>query len=113
MSRSRLLYGAFASATTLALFAPAAPAQKLGDPGWVFDASKYDDRVPAMREWAKAGVRGGIPTTLPIRERLRPPTTATRTAATRSRPPSTAPRARAAAWCCCRTAATASATRSA
>ncbi len=36
-------------------------AQQLGDPGWVFDESKYDNRFPAMREYAKAGVQGGIP----------------------------------------------------
>lgn len=32
-----------------------------GDPGWVFDESRYDPRFPAMREWARAGVQGGIP----------------------------------------------------
>lgn len=36
-------------------------AQRLGDPGWEFDTSKFDTRIPSMREWAKAGVRGGIP----------------------------------------------------
>ena len=35
--------------------------QQLGDAGWVFDESKYDSRFPEMREYAKAGVEGGIP----------------------------------------------------
>lgn len=34
---------------------------RIGDPGWVFDESRYDPRFPEMREWAKAGVEGGIP----------------------------------------------------
>ncbi|PKB44148.1 putative secreted protein (Por secretion system target) [Cellulophaga sp. RHA19] len=34
---------------------------KVGDPGVTFDASKYDNRYPQMKEWQKAGVRGGIP----------------------------------------------------
>ena len=34
---------------------------KTGDPGVSFDSSKYDNRYPQMREWQKAGVRGGIP----------------------------------------------------
>jgi hypothetical protein len=45
---------------------------RIGDPGWVFDESLYDPRFPEMREWAKAGVEGGIPlrNTLPIRLRI-------------------------------------------
>ena len=34
---------------------------RVGDPGSVFDPTKFDDRFPDMKEWAKAGVRGGIP----------------------------------------------------
>lgn len=35
--------------------------QQIGDPGWIFDGSKYDSRFPAMIELSKAGVEGGIP----------------------------------------------------
>ncbi len=47
-------------------------AQQIGDPGWVFDESKYDNRFPAMREYAKAGVQGGIPyrSNTPIKQTL-------------------------------------------
>ncbi|MCL5244247.1 T9SS type A sorting domain-containing protein [Cellulophaga sp. 20_2_10] len=34
---------------------------KVGDPGVIFDANKYDNRYPQMKQWEKAGVRGGIP----------------------------------------------------
>ncbi|WP_281991268.1 T9SS type A sorting domain-containing protein [Aquimarina aggregata] len=34
---------------------------KVGDPGVIFDNTKFDNRYPQMREWQKAGVRGGIP----------------------------------------------------
>lgn len=37
------------------------PEPRIGDPGWGFDESRYDPRFPEMREWAKAGVEGGIP----------------------------------------------------
>ncbi len=37
------------------------PVPQIGDAGWVFDESRYDPRFPDMREWAKAGVQGGIP----------------------------------------------------
>ena len=37
------------------------PAQRIGDPGYEFDESRDDPRFPAMREWATAGVTGGIP----------------------------------------------------
>ena len=49
-------------------------AQRIGDPGMVFDESKYDSRIPLMKEWAKAGVQGGIPfrNTLKIRATLTP-----------------------------------------
>lgn len=45
---------------------------RIGDPGWLFDESRYDPRFPEMREWAKAGVEGGIPlrTTLPKKLRV-------------------------------------------
>jgi|GEM_PF-567665 len=39
----------------------AAVQARIGDPGWRFDEARYDPRFPAMREWAKAGVEGGIP----------------------------------------------------
>jgi len=34
---------------------------RVGDPGSVFDPAKYDARSPDMKQWAKAGVEGGIP----------------------------------------------------
>lgn len=45
-----------------------------GDPGWEPDEARMDPRFPAMREWARAGVRGGIPLrgTLPERVRVAP-----------------------------------------
>lgn len=47
---------------------------RIGDPGSVFDPSKYDDRFPLAKEWAKAGVEGGIPARggTPIVARLKP-----------------------------------------
>lgn len=36
-------------------------AQRVGDPGVTFDASKFDPNYPEMLEWQKAGVEGGIP----------------------------------------------------
>ena len=49
---------------------------QLGDPGWVFDEARADPRYPDMVEWAKAGVRGGIPLrhTTPIVKTIRPGT---------------------------------------
>ncbi|KAB7733120.1 right-handed parallel beta-helix repeat-containing protein [Rudanella paleaurantiibacter] len=46
----------------------------IGDAGWQFDESRFDPRFPAMREWAKAGVQGGIParSATPVRATLRP-----------------------------------------
>ncbi len=43
-----------------------------GDPNFIFDESKYDENYPDMKEWAKAGVKGGIPYrgTLPIIARI-------------------------------------------
>lgn len=37
------------------------PVARPGDPGLVFDESRYDPRFPEMREYARAGVEGGIP----------------------------------------------------
>ncbi len=56
----------------LLIFPQLAMGQQLGDPGWSFDNSKYDSRFPTMREWAKAGVQGGIPyrAATPIRKTL-------------------------------------------
>ncbi|KJY67983.1 hypothetical protein TW78_21970 [Vibrio coralliilyticus] len=34
---------------------------RVGDANWQFDVSRYDERFPLSIEWAKAGVRGGIP----------------------------------------------------
>jgi hypothetical protein len=34
---------------------------RVGDPGWFFDQTKFDPRFPEMKEWALAGVQGGIP----------------------------------------------------
>jgi hypothetical protein len=47
---------------------------QVGDPGWGFDAKRFDPRFPDMPEWAKAGVRGGIPlrAILPLRKRVAP-----------------------------------------
>jgi hypothetical protein len=44
---------------------------RIGDPGWVFDESRYDPRFPEMREWAKAGVEGGIPLRNTLPKKLR------------------------------------------
>ena len=41
---------------------PAAAADvRVGDPGAAADPAKFDDKYPDMKEWAAAGVRGGIP----------------------------------------------------
>ncbi|WP_027395475.1 carbohydrate-binding protein [Aquimarina latercula] len=34
---------------------------RVGDPGVTFDSEKFDNRYQQMKEWEKAGVRGGIP----------------------------------------------------
>lgn len=44
---------------------------RIGDPGWGFDESRYDPRFPEMREWAKAGVEGGIPLRNTLPKKLR------------------------------------------
>ena len=36
---------------------------KIGDPGWMFDASRADSDYLDMEKWASAGVRGGLPFT--------------------------------------------------
>lgn len=47
---------------------------QIGDAGWSFDESRYDPRFPDMKEWAKAGVEGGIPkrSDLPIKQTIAP-----------------------------------------
>lgn len=52
----------------------ALPQSQIGDTGWVFDQNRYDPRFPDMKEWAKAGVQGGIParTQLPVKRTLTP-----------------------------------------
>jgi hypothetical protein len=52
---------------------PQTPVQ-IGDPGWEWDPNRADPAYPAMQEWAKAGVEGGIPlrADLPIRWVLGP-----------------------------------------
>lgn len=35
--------------------------QSYGDSGWELDSAMLDARFPAMAEWAKAGVEGGVP----------------------------------------------------
>jgi len=52
----------------------AGPSTRVGDPGAVFDPAKYEDKFPKAKEWAKAGVRGGIPlrVTLPVVAKLHP-----------------------------------------
>ncbi|MCI2285386.1 hypothetical protein L3081_20860 [Colwellia sp. MSW7] len=49
---------------------------RYGDPGLVLDESKVDPRYPDIVEWAKAGVRGGIPfrETTPIVKTIKPGT---------------------------------------
>jgi formylglycine-generating enzyme required for sulfatase activity len=58
------------------LLAAIAQAQtpRIGDPGWAFDESRLDPRFPVMREWALAGVEGGIPLrgSLPVKWKLMP-----------------------------------------
>jgi hypothetical protein len=34
---------------------------QIGDVGQVFDETRFVPRFPEMKEWAKAGVQGGIP----------------------------------------------------
>ena len=48
--------------------------QQIGDPGWTYDASKYDSNYPSIKEWAKAGVQGGIPyrNSLTVKKRVKP-----------------------------------------
>lgn len=66
----------FVCCLLLFLLAPivCAQAPRIGDPGWTFDKSRFDPRFPAMREWARAGVEGGIPLrrSLPVKKRLNP-----------------------------------------
>jgi len=41
--------------------APEKEIARAGDPGSAFDAARYDTAFPKMQEWARAGVKGGIP----------------------------------------------------
>lgn len=52
----------------------AAQQAQIGDAGWTFDESRFDTRFPDMKEWAKAGVEGGIPkrSSLPVRQKIGP-----------------------------------------
>ncbi len=43
------------------------PARQYGDSGWKIDSKRFDVRFPAMKEWAKAGVEGGIPSKNAVR----------------------------------------------
>jgi hypothetical protein len=45
---------------------------RIGDPGSVYDPSLDDPRYPMMKEWAKAGVEGGIPEVTEIAATLGP-----------------------------------------
>ena len=58
------------SSTALAAALP----PRIGDRGSVFDPSKFDPAWPIAREFAKAGVEGGIPprSAVPVRARLKP-----------------------------------------
>jgi len=62
------------SALGLPASPPAAAAPRIGDPGSVFDPAKFDARYPDAKEWAKAGVEGGIPfrQQTPVVARLKP-----------------------------------------
>ncbi len=64
----------FSILIVLSLLSNASIAQQFGDPGWAFDQSKYDSKYPAMREYAKAGVQGGIPyrSSLVVKKQLKP-----------------------------------------
>ncbi len=61
--------------SALALLPPSGgAAPRIGDPGWEPDPARFDPRFPAMAEWARAGVRGGIPArdALPVVARVAP-----------------------------------------
>ncbi len=45
--------------------------QSYGDSGWKLDSALLDARFPAMAEWAKAGVEGGIPDSLSTKVQLK------------------------------------------
>jgi hypothetical protein len=77
LRRNRLAGLAVATASLLGLHAPrldAAPPPRIGDPGSVFDPAKADPRYPDAKEWARAGVEGGIPFRhqSPVVARLKP-----------------------------------------
>jgi hypothetical protein len=75
--RSRLLVSlGYAICAAAALVAGpalgATPTPRVGDPGSVFDPKKYDDRFPDAKEFAKAGVEGGIPVAKTIARKVKP-----------------------------------------
>ena len=57
----KLCLAVAAAATALGAAAPAGEAPRIGDAGSVFDAAKFDERFGVSREFAKAGVEGGVP----------------------------------------------------
>src|SRR5688572_17839515 len=60
--RPSLLYAlALATALATAQVTPATADVRVGDVGSAPDPSKFDPGFPDMKEWAAAGVRGGIP----------------------------------------------------
>jgi len=65
-----ILFSIFIS---LSFFAKS-PVLQYGDSGWKIDSTRFDVRFPAMKEWAKAGVEGGIPSknTVRIVKRIAP-----------------------------------------
>jgi hypothetical protein len=73
LSLAGLAMGVAAFAATAAVPASAAPA-RVGDAGSKPDPAKFDPAYPDMKEWAEAGVRGGIPArdALPVRKTLKP-----------------------------------------
>lgn len=56
MKRSILILSVFLFLNGIFVFS-----KKYGDAGWMIDSTMLDARFPAMAEWAKAGVEGGIP----------------------------------------------------
>lgn len=53
---------------------PAFAQHQIGDAGQIFDETRFDPRFPDIKEWAKAGVQGGIPlrNTLKIQKTITP-----------------------------------------
>lgn len=59
MYNKTILYLLFFAAASVA--APEHAAPRIGDPESVFDEALFDERFPLQREWARAGVEGGVP----------------------------------------------------